>query len=377
MNLRSVRAVARKEYYHLIRDFRSLYLALIIPLLLILLFGYALSLDVEHIPMVVVDHDRTPQSRDFIRKLDATIYFDVIADLPDTAALIDYLDRNQALVGIVLPPGWSADLKADRQSPLQVIIDGSDPNYAGNTRAFITAYVAAVNQQQLLAFLNRQGRTRINPPVEGRIRVWFNEDLESRNFIIPGIIAVIIMIVGALLTSLVIAREYENGTMETIRSLPLGAVEFLAGKAMPYFLITLTDVLVAILMGQLLFGVVMKSSFWLMILASTIYIGVALGIGLLISTGVKSQLVANQMAIMLTYLPSLLLSDFVFPQENMPLVLKLISRIVPATYFIDILNGLYLRNLGLVQLWPSFLVLAAMFGLLAALNVAMLKKEGL
>jgi ABC-2 type transport system permease protein len=377
MNLRSVRAVARKEYYHLIRDFRSLYLALIIPLLLILMFGYALSLDVEHIPMVVVDHDRTLQSRDFIRKLDATIYFDVVANLPDTAALIDYLDRNQALVGIVLPPGWSADLKADRQSQLQVIIDGSDPNYAGNTRAFITAYVATVNEEQLLAFLNRQGRTRIRPPVEGRIRVWFNEDLESRNFIIPGIIAIIIMIVGALLTSLVIAREYENGTMETIRSLPLGAVEFLAGKAIPYFFIALTDVLVAILMGQLLFGVVMKSSFWLMILASTIYIGVALGIGLLISTGVKSQLVANQMAIMITYLPSLLLSDFVFPQENMPLVLKLISRIVPATYFIDILNGLYLRNLGLVQLWPSFLVLTAMLGLLALLNVAMLKKEGL
>lgn len=377
MNLRSVRAVARKEYYHLIRDFRSLYLALIIPLLLILMFGYALSLDVEHIPMVVVDHDRTPQSRDFIRKLDATIYFDIVANLPDSAALIDYLDRNQALVGIVLPPGWSADLKADRQSQLQVIIDGSDPNYAGNTRAFITAYVATVNEQQLLAFLNRQGRTRIRPPVEGRIRVWFNEDLESRNFIIPGIIAVIIMIVGALLTSLVIAREYENGTMETIRALPLGAVEFLAGKAIPYFFIALTDVLVAILMGQLLFGVVMKSSFWLMVLASTIYIGVALGIGLLISTGVKTQLVANQMAIMITYLPSLLLSDFVFPRENMPLVLKLISRIVPATYFIDILNGLYLRNLGLVQLWPSFLVLTAMLGLLALLNVAMLKKEGM
>jgi ABC-2 type transport system permease protein len=237
--------------------------------------------------------------------------------------------------------------------------------------------VATANQEQLLAFLNRQGRNRINPPVEGRIRVWFNEDLESRNFIIPGIIAVIIMIVGALLTSLVIAREYENGTMETIRSLPLGAVDFLAGKSIPYFFIALTDVLVAILMGQLLFGVVMKSSFWLMILASSIYIGVALGIGLLISTAVKSQLVANQMAIMITYLPSLLLSDFVFPQENMPVVLKFISRIVPATYFIDILNGLYLRNLGLVQLWPSYLVLTAMFGLLAMLNIALLKKEGL
>ncbi|MCG6909968.1 MAG: ABC transporter permease [Deltaproteobacteria bacterium] len=377
MNLRSIRAVARKEYYHLVRDFRSLYLALVIPLLLVLLFGYALSLDVEHIPMLVVDHDHTVQSREFIRKLDATIYFDVAANLPNVEALIDHLDRNLGLVGVVIPPGWSADLKADRESPLQIVIDGSDPNYAGNTRAFITAYTAAANQEQLLAFLNRHGRTRIHVPVEGRIRVWFNEDLESRNFIIPGIIAVIIMIVAALLTSLVIAREYENGTMETIRSLPLGAVDFLVGKSIPYFFIALTDVLVAILMGQLLFGVVMKSNFWLMILASTVYIGVALGIGLLISTGVKSQLVANQMAIMLTYLPSLLLSDFVFPQENMPVVLKLISHIVPATYFIDILNGLYLRNLGLTQLWPNYLVLTAMFALMLLLNVAMLKKEGL
>ena len=377
MNLRSIRAVARKEYYHLVRDFRSLYLALVIPLLLVLLFGYALSLDVEHIPMLVVDHDHTVQSREFIRKLDATIYFDVAANLPNVEALIDHLDRNLGLVGVVIPPGWSADLKADRESPLQIVIDGSDPNYAGNTRAFITAYTAATNQEQLLAFLNRHGRTRIHVPVEGRIRVWFNEDLESRNFIIPGIIAVIIMIVAALLTSLVIAREYENGTMETIRSLPLGAVDFLVGKSIPYFFIALTDVLVAILMGQLLFGVVMKSNFWLMILASTVYIGVALGIGLLISTGVKSQLVANQMAIMLTYLPSLLLSDFVFPQENMPVVLKLISHIVPATYFIDILNGLYLRNLGLTQLWPNYLVLTAMFALMLLLNVAMLKKEGL
>jgi ABC-2 type transport system permease protein len=217
----------------------------------------------------------------------------------------------------------------------------------------------------------------MKPPVEGRIRVWFNEDLESRNFIIPGIIAIIIMIVGALLTSLVIAREYENGTMETIRSLPIRPAEFLTGKALPYFFIGLTDVLAAILMGQLLFGVVMKSSFWLMVAASAIYLGVALCIGLLISTLTKSQLVANQMAILVTYLPSLLLSNFVFPVENMPPVLKLITRIVPATYYIDILNGLYLRNLDLLHLWSSYLVLMVMFFFLGSLNLLVLKREGL
>ena len=239
------------------------------------------------------------------------------------------------------------------------------------------AYISRANQNQLIEFLNRQGLEKIKPPVEGRIRVWFNEDLESRNFIIPGIIALIIMIVGALLTSLVIAREYENGTMETIRSLPVRSGEFLIGKALPYFFIGLVDVLVAILMGQLLFGVVMKSSFWLMIMASCVYLGVAVCIGLLISTLTKSQLVANQTAILVTYLPSLLLSNFVFPRENMPAILKMITYVVPATYYIDILNGLYLRNLTLFYLWPSFLVLFLMFLFLSTVNVVILKKEGL
>ncbi|MCG6881162.1 MAG: ABC transporter permease [Deltaproteobacteria bacterium] len=377
MNIRNVRAIARKEYYHLIRDFRSLYLAFIIPLLLVLLFGYALSMDVEHIRTVVVDHDHTPESRDFIMKLAATPYFNIIAHLPDTKAVIRALDHNQAILGIVIPPRFAEDLKGDRKSPLQVLIDGSDPNYAGNIRAFITAYIARENQARLVAFLNRQSRETIHAPVEGRIRVWFNEDLESRNFIVPGIIALIIMIVGALLTSLVIAREYENGTMETILSLPVRAIEFLLGKAIPYFFISLADVLMAILMGQLLFGVVMKSSFWLMVAASCVYIGVALAIGLLISVKTKAQLVANQMAIVLTYLPSLLLSNFVFPRENMPLVLKGVSLLVPATYYIDILNGLYLRNLSFASLWLDFAVLAIMFLLLFALNIRALKKEGL
>lgn len=376
MNLRRTQTIARKEYYHLIRDFRSLYLAFIIPLLLILLFGYALSMDVEDIETVVVDYDNTRQSRDFIRRLNASAYFNIISHPADRDSAVRCLDYNEAILAIVIPPGWTEKLKADHNSPLQIIIDGSDPNFAGSTRAYITAFISEFNQNQLVTFLNRNGLEEIQPPVEGRIRVWFNEDLESRNFIVPGIIAIIIMIVGALLTSLVIAREYENGTMETILSLPVRPSEFLIGKAIPYFLIGLADVLIAILMGQLLFGVVMKSSFWLMAMASSIYLGVALCIGLLISTLTKSQLVANQMAILVTYLPSLLLSNFVFPQENMPVVLKLISFIVPATYYIDILNGLYLRNLALPQLWSSYLVLAVMLVLLAALNMVALKREG-
>ncbi len=377
MNRIKIQAISRKEYYHLIRDFRSLYLAFVIPLLLIFLFGYALSLDVDNIQVVVVDHDQTDLSRNLIQKLGASSYFHVIGQVADDRIASRYLDDGEASVAIILASGWTANIRADRESPVQILIDGSDPNFAGITRSYLTAFMLRYNQNQLLDFLNRQGMAPIHPPVEGRIRVWFNEDMESRNFIVPGIIAIIIMIVGAMLTSLVVAREYENGTMETIRSLPVPAAEFLIGKAIPYFIIGLIDVLLSILMGQLLFGVVMKSSFWLMILASSLYLGVALSLGLLISSVTKSQLVANQIAVLITYLPSLLLSNFVFPVENMPGILQLVTRIVPATYFIDILNGLYLRNLGLSTLWPGYLILTIMVGVLSVLNLIVLKREGL
>ena len=377
MNPVNIKAIARKEFYHLVRDFRSMYLAFIIPLLLILMFGYALSLDVDSVRTVVVDQDRTELSRDFIRKLNASSYFDIIHHLNDSISAITYLDKGSTTMAIVIPPGWAADLKADRSASLQVLIDGSDPNYAGISRGYITAFIESYNRDSLISFLNRRGMEQIKAPIDGRIRVWFNEDLNSQNFIVPGIIAIIIMIVGAMLTSLVIAREYENGTMETIRSLPVGGGEFLLGKAIPYFLIALIDVLVAVFMGQVLFGVVMKSSFWLLVFASTIYISVALSLGLLISIVTKSQLVANQMAILITFLPSLLLSNFVFPVGNMPKIFQILTYIIPATYFIDILNGIYLRGLGLSHLWQSFLVLVGMLIVLSNIGFSMLRKEGM
>jgi len=376
VRIANIRATARKEYYHLVRDFRSLYLAFILPLVLILLFGYALSLDVENVGVMVVDHDKTSSSRDFIRQVDASPYFNVFAHLPDEDAAVKELDRGSTTIVLVIPPGWTADIRADRKAQLQVLLDGSDPNFASLSRGYITAFIERYNNRLFVDFLDRQGRERMKPAVEGRIRVWFNEDLESRKFIIPGIIAVIIMIVGAMLTSLVIAREYENGTMETVKSLPIRAEEFLTGKAIPYFFIAMTDVFVAMLMGQFLFGIVMKSSFWLMVLATTLYLCVALSLGLLISVVTKSQLVANQVAILVTYLPSLLLSDFVFPVANMPKFIQLVTYVVPATYYIDILNGLYLRGLGLAVLWPSYAVLLAMYAVLAALTLIVFRREG-
>lgn len=377
MNPLRIKALIRKEIYHLLRDYRSLYLAFAIPLLLIILFGYALSLDVDNVETIVVDYDKSELSRDFISKLDASAYFHVSERLSRTKDAIDYLDHDRTKVAIILPPNFMKSIGADRDTPLQILIEGSDPNFAGIIRGYLTSFTEQYNSKLLLSFLNRQGMKKINPPVDGRIRIWFNEDLESRNFIVPGIIAIIIMIVGALLTSLIIAREYENGTMETIKSLPIKAGELLLGKAFPYFIIGLIDVLLAILLGQLLFGVVMKGSFWLMMAATSLYLGVALALGLLISTATKSQMMANQMAMMITYLPSVLLSNFVFPIVNMPNVLQLITYIVPARYYIDILGGIYLRNVGFAYLWPSMLVLTLMFSVLTIVNYILLKKEGL
>ncbi len=372
-----LKAIVRKEYYHLIRDYRSLYLAFAIPLILIILFGYALSLDVDNVETVYIDYDRSELSRDFIGKLDASSYFHVSQRLSQTKDAIDYLDHDRAKVIIVIPPDFMKSIRADREIQLQIIIDGSDPTFGNIIRGYITAFTEQYNQKLLISFLNRQGQEPIRPPVDGRVRIWFNEDLESRNFIIPGIIAVIIMIVGALLTSLIIAREYENGTMETIKSIPVSAGELLLGKAIPYFFIGLTNVFIAILLGQLLFGIVMKGNFWLMLASTSLYLCVALSLGLWISNVTKSQLMANQIAILTTYLPSLLLSNFVFPVINMPKFLQLLTLAVPARYFIDILSGIYLRNLGVAYLWPSMLVLALMFTVLTFLNFRLLKKEGL
>ena len=377
MQLRKIGAITRKEFYHLIRDYRSLYLAFAIPLILILLFGYALSLDVDNIRTVVVDYDRTPQSRELIRRLDASPYFHVTARPETSREATGWLDHGRAILAVIIPPDWTKNIQADREASLQILLDGSDPNFANISAGYITAFLERENTAALQRFLDRQGRERMQPPLEGRIRIWFNEDLESRNFIIPGIIAVIIMIVGAMLTSLVIAREYENGTMETIKSLPVSAGEFIVGKAIPYFFITLADVLLAVLMGQVLFGIVMKANFWLMITACSLYLAVAVSLGLFISAAVKSQLVANQIAPLVTFLPSMLLSDFVFPVLNMPPAIQMLTYIVPARYFIDILKGIYMKDLGLTYLWPNFLVLFCMAALLAALNIVVLKREGM
>ncbi len=371
MRVRCIRAVARKEMIHLLRDPRSLALAFLIPLLLVLLFGYALSLDVEELAAAVVDRDRTPESRDLIRRIDASRAFAVHAELETEIELARAIDAGRVLAGWVVPAGWGAALRAGRAAPLQVLIDGSDPNTGAQARAFAAALIERLNAE-------RKGGPRGETlhAVEARVRIWFNENLESRIFIVPGILAVILMIAGALLASTAIAREAESGTLETLRMLPLTAGELTAGKALPYVAVAWIDVLAAAALAWGAFGIAPRVGIAGLVLASFLYILVAVGTGLLLSAIARSQLVATQLAILVTYLPSLLLSDFVFPRQNMPGALQALSALVPATYFIDLLNGFYLRGIPVSGLWPSFLVLCGMAVALAAGCVWAVRREG-
>lgn len=374
MNVRRTLAVARKETIHLLRDPRSLAFAFFIPLLLVLLFGYALNLDVEELASAVVDQDHTPESRELIRRIDASRAFAVREELETPGELADAIDGGRVIVGWVIPARTGAALRAGRPAPLQVLLDGSDPNTGAQARSYAASLIERLNAERERGMRGRPSPAF--PGVEARLRVWFNENLESRAFIVPGILAVILMIAGALLASTAIAREVESGTLETLRMLPLSAGELAAGKALPYAAVAWIDALAAVALAWGVFGIPPRAGILVLLLASVLYILVAVGTGLLLSAIARSQLVATQLAILVTYLPSLLLSDFVFPRQNMPGALQAISSIVPATYFIDILNGLYLRGIPAAALWPSLLILGAMAAALAAGCVWAFRREG-
>jgi len=351
-----LKVIVRKEFYHLIRDYRSLYLAFAIPLLLIILFGYALSFDVDNVGTVFVDHDKTELSHDFIRKLDASSYFNVTESLPRTRDAVDYLDHDKAKVAIVIPSDFMKSITADREIQLQVIIDASDPTSGNIILGYITSFIKQYNQQILVDFLNREGRDELNQPVDGRIRIWFNEDLESRNFIIPGIIAVIIMIVGAILTSLVIAREYENGTMETIKSMPVRAGELLLGKTIPYIILSLFQLFAVTAVAVYWFEIPFKGSLLLLFVATCLFMLSAMGIGLFISTIAATKQQAMMTAFFFV-LPFFMLSGFIFPIANMPEAVQWLTYLNPLRFFLVIIRDIFLKGVGFDVLWPQCLAL--------------------
>lgn len=357
MKLIRLQAIARKEFIHILRDPRSLALALTIPVLLLLLFGYALTLDVDRIPTAIFDADQSPQSRDFISYFLSSKYFQYQASVSNYKDLQRMLDHGQILMGLVIPYNFSRDLELNRQATVQVLLDGTDANTATIAQGYALAIVLLYSQELLHEKMNRMGMGKISPPVEPRIRIWFNPDLESRNFIIPGLIAIIMAILAALLTSGTVAREWERGNMEQLISTPLQKEELILGKLIPYFVVGLVDVFLSVAMGKFLFGVPLRGSGLLLFSLASIFLLGAICQGVLVSIVTKNQLFASQISIILSYLPTFILSGFIYPITNMPQVIQWITYVVPGRYFVAILKGIYAKGIGLEILGAEALFL--------------------
>lgn len=357
-------AIARKETIQLRRDTRSLILAFALPVLLLILFGYAINWDIDDIHAAVCDQDHSARSRELIETFRSSGYFTFTQEIDRTDGIAPLLEKGDVRIAIVIPPDFASDLDAGRTAELQAIVDGSD----ANTATIVLGYVQGVVLNYSNS-VNVRGRS-FRPPLTTQSRVWYNEDLKSRNMIVPGLIAVIMMIIAAILTSLTIAREWERGTMEQLAATPVARAEVVLGKLVPYVVIGLADVVVATLLGVLLFGVPLRGSPILLMILSFFFLTGALGLGIFISAVTKSQMLATQLAMVLTFLPAYLLSGFMFAISSMPRALQVITLVVPARYFLVVTRGIFLKGVGAEILFVQGLsmIVFSVIGLVLAIR---------
>jgi ABC-2 type transport system permease protein len=345
MSLSRLVAIARKEAIQLRRDLRSLLLAFAVPLMLVVLFGYAISLDVRDIPFAVQDRDRSPASRELVEAFQASGYFRLVAQPDREAESGRLLARGDARLVLVIPPTYARALASGSGATVQALVDGGD----ANTATFAINYADAI----AAGLATRLAVGRSESPLRVEARVWYNEALESARMIVPGLIAVIMAIIAAMLTALTIAREWERGTMEQLAATPVHRLEVLVGKLLPYIGIGVVDVAAAVAIGMLVFDVPLRGSVLLLAGLSLLFIVGVLSFGLFLSAALKSQVLATQVALMATYMPALLLSGFIFAIANMPAVLRVVSYVVPARYYVVITRGIFLKGVGLGVLWPQ------------------------
>lgn len=369
MSWRRLGAIAWKESLQLRRDTRSLILAFALPLLLLVLFGYAISWDIRDIRTAVLDYDATARSRDLLDALQASGDFRVVTRYDRPAELGPLFERGAAQLALVIPAGFAADLDAGRAAGVQAIVDGSD----ANTATIIVAYLQAVVLTYSARVRVLDGRPR--PPVVAESRVWYNERLVSRNMIVPGLVAVIMMIIAAILTSLTIAREWERGTMEQLAATPVSRTEVVIGKLLPYVAIGLIDVVVTSALGVWLFEVPFRGSPALLMALSLMFLIGALGLGMFISAVARSQLLATQIAMITTFLPAFLLSGFMFPIDVMPPALQAVTYLVPARYFLVVTRGIFLKGVGIEVLRVQGLLMIAFAVIGLTLAVVSFRKE--
>lgn len=358
-------ALARKEAIQLKRDTRSLILAFLLPVALLMIFGYAISWDVRDIRTVVLDQDNSSASRVLLDAFRASGYFKFQDPITRTQEIAPQLNGVDTQLVLVIPPDFSSHLNAGQPAEVQAIVDGSDANTAtiilGYTRAIALSYSQKVQLQGV----------HLNLPVRTESRVWYNEELLSRNMIVPGLVAVIMMIVAAMLTSLTIAREWERGTMEQLAATPASRSEIVLGKLLPYLAIGLIDVVISSLLGVWLFDVPFRGNPALFMVLSTYFLIGALGLGFVISVLGRSQLLATQIAMIVTFLPAYLLSGFMYSISVMPLPLQTLTYLIPARYFIVVTRGIFLKGVGAEVLWVQaiLMVVFAALGLGLAIRV--------
>ncbi|HKB78414.1 MAG TPA: ABC transporter permease [Thermoanaerobaculia bacterium] len=362
-------AMARKEALQLRRDPRSLLLAFAVPVLLLIIFGYAITWDIRDIRTAVLDRDNSARSRELIDHLRSSGYFTITQRLDRPEEIGQLMDRDAILMAIVIPPDFSRDLGSQRPAVVQAIVDGSDANTATIALGYVEAVVQAWSND-----IRLRGRV-LQPSVRAESRVWFNEELLSRNMIVPGLVAVIMMIIAAMLTSLTIAREWERGTMEQLASTPVSRIEVILGKLVPYVIIGVIDIVMTVVLGIVVFHVPFRGDPLLLLVLSFLFLVGALGLGIFISAVTRSQVLATQVAMVVTYLPSLLLSGFMFSIDAMPRALRAITYLVPARYYLVVTRGIFLKGVGISVLRVQALLMVAFAVVGLTLAVASFHKE--
>ncbi|OIQ83550.1 inner membrane transport permease YbhS [mine drainage metagenome] len=360
MNLRRLFAMAYKEALQILRDPRSLAIALFMPLMQMALLGYGVSLDIKHVPMCVYDQENSQLSRAIVDRFDAAGWFSVSKVLHNQAGIRNAMNGGQCIAAIVIPVDFSRVLATTGTASLQAIFDATDVNTTNIALGYIQGVVAQANAQIQTQWAAAHG---VRPSLLGQVDLepstWFNETLDSRNFIIPGVVAVILALVGAQLTSLTVSREWERGTMEQLISTPVTALEVMLGKLIPYFIIGLVDATICLAGAVFWFGVPFRGNLGTLFVATALFSLVILGIGYLISVHIRSQLGASQIALLVTMLPTTLLSGYTFPIDQMPAPIQALTLIVYPRYYVTILRAIFLKGSSLADLWQPLLALVA------------------
>jgi ABC-2 type transport system permease protein len=337
-------AVARKEVIQIVRDWRSLAIVLVLPVVMTLLFGYGVSLDLKHIPIYVLDREGSRQSRELVERFRASEYFRIEAEVDEYAAVVAGIDAGRCRLAVVVPHDFSKRLAMGGPVGVQAIVDATDDNTANVVLGYAEGVVGGYSAEVMLEWLQRSGQKQAQPPLAVEARTWYNEDLESSAFIVPGVLALVMAVVGTFLTSLTIAREWERGTMEQLVSTPVTPLELLVGKLAPYFVIGMVATGVCVAIGILWFEVPFRGSFLTLFLCAALFLVVVLSQGFFISVVTKNQLAASQVALISTFLPAFLLSGFLFAIEQMPRPIQLFTHIVPARYYVTVLKGIFLKG---------------------------------